>query len=343
MNEKEKFLYDVFNDNFVSGIHHKYTFDNSAIDIIESLWSDPWRHYHSFNFHLYDLVHDIYISDISMEHKHKLYLVAYYHDIFYNPLAKNNEELSANYLRQNVKCDCEGLIEEVACIIEDTTIDQTPRTTLSKIFKDFDWKILKSDFNTLLKYEKAIFKEYQYIDWTDYKKHRLAFLSKSEEKNVKYLMEYIEQLEPRIGIFPGSFNPFTNGHMDILKRAEKIFDKVIIGLGQNANKQQLSEDTRKTELMQVLPNYQIEYYSGLLSEYVTSKDYPVTVIRGIRNGKDLDEEQTLVKILNECSESDIEFIHLITKTKYQHVSSSMVRELSNYGKGEKYLPKKVLL
>src|SRR6476620_9039741 len=104
-----------------------------------------------------------------------------------------------------------------------------------------------SSFVELLKQEQSEFSQHQAVDYTEYKKQRLAFLEKySDNVNVKALIDYINIYKPKIGLFPGSFNPFHKGHYSVLQKAEKLFDKVIIAFGRNPEKDERHYDIPKT-------------------------------------------------------------------------------------------------
>jgi len=100
-----------------------------------------------------------------------------------------------------------------------------------------DLNILDQPFDKLLEYEKQIFKEYQFVDYKIYKPKRLEVLQQlNKNGRLNLLIEHVKQSKPLIGVFCGSFNPFHKGHYNVLQKAEKIFDKVIIAFGKNPDK-----------------------------------------------------------------------------------------------------------
>ena len=106
----------------------------------------------------------------------------------------------------------------------------------------------------------------------------------------------------KIAIFPGSFNPFHKGHMDILLKTEAIFDKVIVAIGFNPEKEAESRINRLETLKKQLPGKHIEQYAGFLVDYVYEKEgegYNVTIVRGVRNNADVNYEISQLRILED--------------------------------------------
>jgi pantetheine-phosphate adenylyltransferase len=144
----------------------------------------------------------------------------------------------------------------------------------------------------------------------------------------------------RIGLYAGSFNPFHLGHFNILHKAEKIFDEVILGVGQNPEKEKnefLVPDeltARKTRII---------FYEGLLTEVVDKLEkegFDVTVVRGLRNSTDMQYELNQYRYLQDLK-PDIKVVSIFCDKEYEHISSSAIRMLKKYGKGDEYLLKKI--
>lgn len=141
-------------------------------------------------------------------------------------------------------------------------------------------------------------------------------------------------MKKRLAIYPGSFNPFTKGHFDILAKAEAIFDEVVIVVGNNPEKNNSGFDLLKTLQFQ-LPEKKIERFSGFLVDYVYQKEgegYDVTIVRGLRNGADLDYEINMLRVL-EDQKPDIKMVFLPCNRKFEHISSSMVRAMEKIQEG----------
>lgn len=148
----------------------------------------------------------------------------------------------------------------------------------------------------------------------------------------------------KIAIYPGSFDPVTKGHLDILKTAAGIFDKVIIAVARNSEKHGfLPVDVRVKlikESVKELPNVEVDFFEGLTINYARQKGATV-LIRGLRAVSDFEYEMQLSQT-NSALAPDIQTVFLITKPEYNFISSSTVREiLQNNGDISKFVPKPV--
>ena len=136
----------------------------------------------------------------------------------------------------------------------------------------------------------------------------------------------------KIAVFPGSFDPVTNGHIDIFERASQMFDELIVGVFHNINKKPFFsvEDRVKflTEATAHISNIKIDAFDGLLNEYVRAKQASV-IVRGLRTVTDFEYEFQRAQMMRHL-DSGIETIFMTTNPKYAFVSSSGVRELSNF-------------
>jgi pantetheine-phosphate adenylyltransferase len=189
-----------------------------------------------------------------------------------------------------------------------------------------------SSFAELFKQEQSEFSLHQAVDYVEYKKQRLAFLEKqSDNVNVKALIDYINTYKPRIGLFPGSFNPFHKGHYSVLQKAEKLFDKVIIAFGRNPEK-----DERHYDIPKTIANRQQTHYDGLLTDHVDSLGYDVTVVRGLRNSTDFQYEQNQYRYIQELKPG-IKIINIFCDKEFEHISSSGIRTLEKFNKHKSYL------
>ncbi len=138
-----------------------------------------------------------------------------------------------------------------------------------------------------------------------------------------------------IAIFPGSFDPITSGHVDIINRARPLFDKIIVAIGQNTQKKYLFElETRKAWLQKVTDqwdNVDVDVYEGLTVNY-TKAIGAKYLIRGLRNASDFDYEKTISQLNNIMGEG-LETVFYISHPEFSHVSSTIVREIIK-GKGD---------
>lgn len=142
-----------------------------------------------------------------------------------------------------------------------------------------------------------------------------------------------------IAIYPGSFNPFTIGHLNILEKAEKIFGEgnVIVAIGSNPAKD--TEDKTsilsRSKYIQDKIGRRVEIYTTFLHEYIQSKEdegYNVIMVRGLRNGDDLAYENNQLRFIEEFK-PDIKSVFIMCDKKFEHVSSSAIRQLESFRKG----------
>ncbi|MBQ3420794.1 MAG: pantetheine-phosphate adenylyltransferase [Romboutsia sp.] len=149
----------------------------------------------------------------------------------------------------------------------------------------------------------------------------------------------------RKAIFAGSFDPITNGHLDIIERASKIFDELQIGVLYNPNKKGLFNFEERVNLIESctshLNNIKVVSFEGLLVDYCKENGID-TLVRGIRSSADVEYELQMAHMNKELN-SDIETIILPTSTKYSFVSSSLVKELVSFNADIKNLVPSVVL
>lgn len=135
-------------------------------------------------------------------------------------------------------------------------------------------------------------------------------------------------------IFPGSFDPLTLGHTDIINRALSIFDKVIVAVLENAGKTNLFSLPERAGLIReefaaVGSRVEVDSFSGLLVDFAKAKKTRI-VIRGLRAISDFDYEAQMA-LMNKSLSNEVETLFLMTTEKYSYVSSSMVRQVASLG------------
>ena len=139
---------------------------------------------------------------------------------------------------------------------------------------------------------------------------------------------------PRIAVFPGSFDPMTVGHWNILQRALPLFDQIIVAVGINTDKQcRQSHDERIAHLKELFRDTErisVASYSGLTVDFCHEHGAKF-LLRGVRNMADFEYERNIADI-NRTIAPDIETVILFADPQYAAISSSMVRELQNFGK-----------
>ncbi len=136
-----------------------------------------------------------------------------------------------------------------------------------------------------------------------------------------------------IAIYPGSFDPVTCGHLDIIKRSANVFDKVIIAVLNNSSKNPLFTVHERMELLnrcvKSVPNCEVDSFDGLLMDYAKQKGAS-TVIRGLRAVSDFEYEFQMA-LLNKKLNPEIETMFMITNLNCLYISSSVVKEICRYG------------
>ena len=148
----------------------------------------------------------------------------------------------------------------------------------------------------------------------------------------------------RKAVFPGSFDPITSGHIDLVKRALLLFDEIIIAIGINSQKQTLFDlDKRKKWIENAFvnePGVSVDVFEGLTVHYC-KKVNARFIIRGLRNESDFDYEKTISQ-LNRIVGDNIETVFLISKPEFSHISSTIVREIiKGGGDARPFLPESV--
>ena len=135
-----------------------------------------------------------------------------------------------------------------------------------------------------------------------------------------------------IALFPGSFDPLTNGHLNIITRASYLFEKVVVGVGNNTSKSALFTPAEKkaliTEAIKDLPNVEEAIMSGLTVQFMAEIGAKY-IVRGLRNGKDFEYERDIAGVNSALA--DVETVLLLAKPENQNISSSMVKEIGSMG------------
>ncbi|RZK56654.1 MAG: pantetheine-phosphate adenylyltransferase [Pedobacter sp.] len=149
----------------------------------------------------------------------------------------------------------------------------------------------------------------------------------------------------KIALFPGSFDPITIAHVDILKRALPLFDKIVVGIGLNSSKQNFLSAEKREEMVKTIfagnNNVEVQLYEGLTVDFCRNINAKY-MVRGIRSASDFEYERAIAQI-NQTMMPEVETILLLSKPEYSAISSTIVRDiLRNRGDVSPFVPKEVI-
>lgn len=149
----------------------------------------------------------------------------------------------------------------------------------------------------------------------------------------------------KIGLFPGSFDPFTLGHLNTVERASKLFDEVVIAIMTNTRKHPLFNPEEKKQLIEVctkqLPNVSVVIHQEGLTIELAKELNADFLIRGIRNSQDYEYEKNIAQMNQELS-PDIETVFLLATPENSKLSSSLIKEVASFGGDvSKFLPENI--
>jgi pantetheine-phosphate adenylyltransferase len=138
---------------------------------------------------------------------------------------------------------------------------------------------------------------------------------------------------PVVAIYPGTFDPVTNGHLDLISRGAAIFDRLIVGISRNLEKDPLFAVKERVEMLEAVTfdwkNVEVEVFDGLLMDYARAKNARV-ILRGIRAVSDYEYELQMA-MMNRKIEPQIETVFMLPAVAYSFLSSRLVRELARLG------------
>lgn len=148
-------------------------------------------------------------------------------------------------------------------------------------------------------------------------------------------------LNPRIAVYTGTFDPVHRGHLDVITRGSRLFDRLIVGVGINPEKSTYFSIDERVELIRAvvsdLPNVEVLKFDGLAVRFVRDVGARI-MVRGLRTLSDMEYEFTM-SLMNLNLDPEIETVFLMAKEEFSHVSSSLLRQIAAFGGDlEKFLP-----
>jgi pantetheine-phosphate adenylyltransferase len=151
-------------------------------------------------------------------------------------------------------------------------------------------------------------------------------------------------LSPRVAVYTGTFDPVHRGHLDLIERGSRLYDKLIVGVGINPDKQTMfTIDERVKHIREVTAewgNVEVEKFDGLAVRFVREKKARI-MIRGLRTLSDMEYEFTM-SLMNLNLDPEIETVFLMAKEEFSHVSSTLLRQIAAFGGDlSKFLPEPV--
>ena len=137
----------------------------------------------------------------------------------------------------------------------------------------------------------------------------------------------------RLAICPGSFDPVTNGHLDVIQRAARLFDKVVVLVAVNAGKHGVFSHEERCDMLRRatahLPNVEVDSYEGLLADYARER-HAAAIVKGLRAMSDFEYEFQMA-LANKKLNPQVETLFLTTSAEHMYLSSSMVRQIASMG------------
>lgn len=148
----------------------------------------------------------------------------------------------------------------------------------------------------------------------------------------------------KITVYPGSFDPFTLGHQNIIERGVKVFDNVTVAVALNVSKKTIFTTEERVEIIAKIfsdePKVNVESFEGLLVDYIKKKKATV-VLRGMRSVSDFEYELQMAHA-NKTLDQSLETVFMVTDSKYSHISSSLIKEIITLGGSAKNLVPKII-
>lgn len=318
--------------------------------IVGEAYSQPHRYFHTME-HINDIFRQIDADPHMLpDTKKLLYVATVFHDIVYDPRSKTNEEDSVAVFERCfsycVKPGDTDYLHIRDMILKTKNHYQPGMTHAETVFCEFDMASLYTPVN-FMQTELDIFKEFQHVSVDEFRKGRIAFLRDCQKKIVSVQdaavlnmrIEFWMSFRPRVGVMIGSFNKFHNGHMNVLWKAAKLFDKVVIVCGRNPTKPHDPDIAKNVKNM--LPFHEVVDWSGTaidIMKEIVRHGCIVSLVKGFRSDQDIPYEMNLHKFMQDQTR-DFNVVYLPCDREFEHLSSSWLRDLASFNMDtNKYYP-----
>jgi pantetheine-phosphate adenylyltransferase len=140
-------------------------------------------------------------------------------------------------------------------------------------------------------------------------------------------------VKPKLAVYAGYFDPFTLGHLNIVRRADRVFDEIVVAIAEDSPKQGVFTCSERTETIRKIfkesKKIRVENFSGLLVNYMKSRDYNI-LIRGIRTVSDFEYEYQMA-LANKTLAPEVETFFMMTEGNYSYLSSTIIKEIARLG------------
>lgn len=312
-----------------------------------------WTGYYSVKKKFYHTRFHIDSFDLTQFKTEEGKIAALMHDANYSAFSKENEENAVKALDElihNLFTVMEepvpfnrDRVAELIMSTKDHINSFNPKDSEMVELHRQDLRCFVDDSMEIHDVAMQIFYEYGFVKFSEYKQKRLEILENFKNhplvcsKRIDRVKNHLTKFSPKIGLYCGSFNPYTVGHHDVFLKARKLFDKVVIAQGQNPEKPDNQYSIKRVKTLSDDSSIQLDQYDGSVFEYIESQregGARITMIRGLRNSNDLIYEQNMQTTIN--SICPVDFVNILCNPSLSHVSSSLVRELTKLNQPHKY-------
>jgi len=326
-------------------------FQNEIRWYLERCYSEGQRFYHTFD-HVNQMLERMnLVINLETREAALLVLAVLFHDCVYDPTRHDNEERSAVQIRHFLQLGSNNLsqdeIDRLIGLVLSTKLfkyEAFMTDPLAQALRMLDlWSLAHFDMAEQINIAWKLFKEFQFLSWPIYVQGRAEFLRElkvlvpAASRSVDFALDYLRTMHPRVGYFAGSFCPAHVGHLSVLRQAEQMFDKVILGVGINRQKLVSSDhvqieqvlDERCAQVRDVFRFHEVDRCADLLTGALQNKDWPV-LVRGLRTDTDFKNEEQMLRVLQDLR-SELRVVYVPCEKNVEHVSSTVLRELDAFG------------